>query len=51
MGRLADLTAATPMWARDADAPLFRAIAIWLLVGAEDGCCYALDRHGRFGRT
>ena len=30
MGRLADLTAATPMWARETDAPLFRSIAIWV---------------------
>ena len=30
IGRLADLTAATPMWARDTDVPLFRAIAIWM---------------------
>ena len=48
MGRLADLTAATPMWARDADAPLFRAIALWLIVGAGGWVLLrALDRHGR----
>ena len=47
MGRLADLTAATPMWA-DADAPLFRAIALWLIVGAGGWVLLrALDRHGR----
>ncbi|MGH9310535.1 MAG: hypothetical protein ACRD1U_14245 [Vicinamibacterales bacterium] len=35
-GRLADLTAAAPLWARDTDVPLFRAISIWIavLVGA-----------------
>ncbi len=48
MGRLADLTAATPMWARDTDAPLFRAIAIWLMVGLAGWLLLrALDRHGR----
>ena len=30
LGRLADLTTAAPGWARDADLPLFRAIAIWI---------------------
>jgi hypothetical protein len=34
LGRLADLTTAAPGWARDADWPLFRAIAIWLMVAA-----------------
>lgn len=48
MGRLADLTAATPMWARDTDAPLFRAIAIWLIVGAAGWLLLrAVDRLGR----
>lgn len=48
MGRLADLTAATPMWARDTDAPLFRAIAIWVLVAAAGWLLLrAVDRHGR----
>ena len=48
MGRLADLTAATPMWARDTDAPLFRAIAIWLIAGAAGWLLLrALDRQGR----
>jgi hypothetical protein len=28
-GRLADLTAATPRWARETDVPLFQAIAVW----------------------
>src|SRR4029450_1446094 len=37
MGRLADLTAAMPMWARETDAPLFRAIATWLLLAAGGG--------------
>jgi hypothetical protein len=32
LGRLADLTTAAPGWARDADLPLFRAIAIWVAV-------------------
>jgi hypothetical protein len=48
MGRLADLTAATPLWARDTDAPLFRAIAIWLVVAAAGWMLLrAVDRHGR----
>jgi hypothetical protein len=48
MGRLADLTAATPMWARDTDAPLFRAIAIWLLAAAAGWLLLrTLDRQGR----
>ena len=34
LGRLADLTAAAPMWARDTDLPLFRTIGVWLAVGA-----------------
>src|SRR4029450_9658372 len=47
MGRLPDLTAATPMWARDTDAPLFRAIAIWLIVAVAGWLLLrALDRHG-----
>lgn len=32
-GRLADLTTAAPLWARDTDVPLFRAVGIWLVVG------------------
>jgi hypothetical protein len=31
-GRLADLTAAAPRWARETDGPLFQAIAVWLAV-------------------
>jgi hypothetical protein len=34
VGRLADLTAAAPMWARDTDVPLMRAIGIWIGVMA-----------------
>ena len=29
-GRLADLTRAVPMWARETDVPLFRAVAVWI---------------------
>ncbi len=48
MGRLADLTAATPMWARDTDAPLFRAIAIWIAAAVVVWLVLgALDRAGR----
>ena len=48
MGRLADLTAAMPMWARETDAPLFRGIATWLLVAAAGWLLLrAADRHGR----
>ena len=51
MGRLADLTAAAPMWARDTDVPLFRAIAIWLAVAAAAWMAVrAADRHGRLRR-
>jgi hypothetical protein len=32
LGRLADLTAAAPRWARETDVPLMRAIAVWILV-------------------
>jgi hypothetical protein len=32
IGRLADLTTATPMWTREADLPLFRSVAVWIAV-------------------
>jgi hypothetical protein len=49
MGRLADLTAAMPMWARDTDVPLFRAIATWLLIAVAGWLLLrAADRHRRF---
>ena len=48
MGRLADLTAATPMWARDTDVPLFRAIAVWGAIAAGAWLLLrAVDRHRR----
>jgi hypothetical protein len=51
MGRLADLTAAAPMWARDTDLPLFRAIGVWLVVAALAWVALrAGDRHARLRR-
>ena len=47
-GRLADLTAAAPLWARDTDAPLFRAIAVWAIVAA--AACLVLRRLERLPR-
>ena len=34
LGRVADLTSAAPMWSRDADTPLFRAIGVWVALTA-----------------
>jgi hypothetical protein len=34
LGRLADIPAAAPSWARDTDLPLFRTVAIWLVAAA-----------------
>ena len=34
IGRVANLTTAAPLWARDTDRPLFRAIAVWVVVMA-----------------
>ncbi len=49
-GRVADLTAATPLWARGADGPLFRAIAVWLLLAvAVWALLRFLDRSGKVG--
>ena len=48
LGRLADLTAAAPMWSRDTDAPLFRVIAIWLAIVA--GAYFLLRLIERRGR-
>jgi hypothetical protein len=51
MGRLADLTTATPLWARDTDTPLFGAIAIWVLVAAVVFLLLrGIDRGGRVPR-
>ena len=41
LGRLADLSAAAPMWARETDVPLFRTTAIWLIAAA---CAWLLLR-------
>jgi hypothetical protein len=47
MGRLADLTTAAPLWSRDTDVPLFRAIAVWAVVMiAVWGALRAIDRRG-----
>jgi hypothetical protein len=48
MGRLADLTTAAPLWARDTDVPLFRAIAVWLATAAV--MMVAVRRAERAGR-
>lgn len=48
LGRLADLTAAAPMWSRDSDRPLFGAIAIWVAVAA--AAWTALELAGRSPR-
>ena len=49
-GRVADLTAATPLWASGADGPLFRAIAVWLLLAvAVWALLRFLDRSGKVG--
>jgi hypothetical protein len=32
VGRVADVTTAAPLWARDTDAPLFRSVAVWIAV-------------------
>jgi len=36
-GRVADLTTAAPLWARETDVPLFRAVAVWIAVTALGG--------------
>jgi len=47
-GRLVDLTAAAPLWARNADLPLFLAIAVWLIVvGIVAIVLRTIDRSGR----
>jgi hypothetical protein len=52
MGRLADLTAAMPMWARDTDLPLFRAIVVWTIAAAGVWLALgALDRGSRLRRN
>jgi hypothetical protein len=50
LGRLTDIPGAAPSWTRDADLPLFRAIAIWLVVAI---AVYVLLRsiEGRFRAT
>lgn len=51
LGRIADLAAAAPMWARDTDTPLFRAIAVWLaLVTGSWMLLRWFERSGRFTR-
>ena len=48
-GRVADLTSAAPMWAREADLPLFRAILAWLvLLGGAWLLLRLADQSGRF---
>ena len=32
LGRVTELSAAAPRWARETDAPLFRAIAVWVVI-------------------
>jgi hypothetical protein len=48
-GRVADLASAAPMWAREADLPLFRAILVWLAIAAAGWAVLRFaERSGRF---
>jgi hypothetical protein len=48
LGRVADLTRAVPMWARETEAPLFVAIAIWIAIAAVSWFALrAIERTGR----